>query len=102
MSGSSNLATNISSNLSSNAPVGHTAGQMHGGQNGGVERKPQLEPSGAQAIEELLWEEMRLKFEFEELLNLKVLKFIFFLHFFPSKYILKCFILHVHFKYSDN
>ena len=85
MSGSSNLATNISSNLSSNAPVGHTAGQMHGGQNGGGERKPQLEPSGAQAIEELLWEEMRLKFEFEELLNLKVLKFIFFLHFFSFK-----------------
>ena len=34
------------------------------------DRKPALEPSGT---EELLWEEMKLKYQFEELLNLKVL-----------------------------
>ena len=33
------------------------------------DRKPALEPSGT---EELLWEEMKLKYQFEELLNLKV------------------------------
>ena len=73
---SSTLATNPPANPSNITPVGQTGGQITVNQNGGAERKPQLEPTGSQAIDELLWEEMRLKFEFEELLNLKVLLLI--------------------------
>jgi len=71
LSVSSTLATNPPANPSNITPVGQTGGQITVNQNGGAERKPQLEPTGSQAIDELLWEEMRLKFEFEELLNLK-------------------------------
>ncbi len=73
---SSTLATNPPANPSNITPVLQTGGQITVNQNGGAERKPQLEPTGSQGIDELLWEEMRLKFEFEELLNLKVLLLI--------------------------